>query len=396
MRIPLYFDSYNDEYKFNGLDKKFNDLLYDIGEKFLDTFPNLLKTNFIKTEQFHKKYFYPINLSCNFFHYADHYNFDIPNNIINDVKNEKCKLLIINILEGYELSRFEDLLKDKLMKKYNLKYSNFILITGNLIKISKKGIKNIYYNHWESIIIFHDEIIYDTVLENIFSNKIRDHKFICLQRRPKAQRLMLYTELYDHRNDGILTMGIGDNAVNLDLIRQIENNEIFNYKTLRKYQKKNLISTLPKEYDVKLAIDNPTHDSNIEKYLNSYLHIVSETNFEYVEDQMFFSEKIYKPMVFLQPFILFSQPHSLKYLRELGFRTFHSKYINEDYDNIKNDRERFLAALTQTQRVLSMPKNQLNDMTKEFLDILVHNYDNLKFRYNNNKDYYYELLKFLY
>jgi hypothetical protein len=206
---------------------------------------------------------------------------------------------------------------------------------------------------------------------------------------------MLYTELYDYRNDGILTMGIGDNAVNLDEILQIEKKYFFNYKTLRKYQKKNLISTLPKEYDVKLAVDNPTHDFNIEKYLNSYLHIVSETYFEYIEDQMFFSEKIYKPMVFLQPFILFSQPYSLKYLRELGFRTFHSKYINEDYDNIKNDRERFLAALTQIQRVLSMPKNQLNDMTKEFLDILVHNYDNLKFRYNNNKDYYFELLKFL-
>lgn len=392
MKIPLYFDNPSDELKFNGFEKKFNSLLYLDGQKFMDGFPNFLKENYYNVKKNTKeKYFYPVFFSYQCIHHLNQYYFNIPKNVIKDVKNNSCKLLLMNIYEGYELSLYDDVLKDNLLKVYNLKFTDLILVTGNLLKESPKGIKNIYCNYWESIIEDYDDQKSQEILTNIFSNKLKDHKFICLQRKLKIERLMLYTELYDYKNDGILTMGAGID----DEVLSMEKKHFFNYKTFRKYQKKKLKSTLPCEYDVNLSVENPTHDLQIEKYLNSYLHVVPETYFRYLEDQMFFSEKIYKPIVFMQPFVLFSQPHSLQYLRELGFKTFHSNFINEDYDKLTDDRERFLSALKQVKRVISMSRHQLRQMTQQFADILVHNHNNLKFIYNDNNRGYVDLLKLI-
>jgi hypothetical protein len=398
MKIPFYFDNKTDPYKNNAMDKKFNHRFYPSYEGlFKKSFPDCILKDIVEVDNtYNDKYFYPINLYYTLFHFMDQYDLSIPLKVLNDIKEKKCKLLMICIYEGYELDRFENLIKNKILIPFDIKYSDVILITGNLDKCSKHGLKNIYYNHWESIIKFYNEELFKQMLDNIFSDDLRTNKFICLQRRPKTQRLMLYTELYDYRTQGILTMGIGDNINSLEQIIEIENSYFLDRKIFRRYQKKNLRNTLPCEYDVKLALENPTHDQKIDKYLDSYLHVVSETYFENHENQMFFSEKIYKPMIFLQPFILFGQTHSLKSLHNLGFKTFHSKYINESYDNIKDDRERFLAATKQVKQIISLERKELHDMMRSFSDTLIYNYNHLNSRYYNNKCVYKELLSIMY
>jgi hypothetical protein len=59
------------------------------------------------------------------------------------------------------------------------------------------------------------------------------------------------------------------------------------------------------------------------------IHIVAETVFD--DKKIHLTEKVFKPIVMCQPFILYAGPGSLEYLRYYGFRTF-SDIWDESYD----------------------------------------------------------------
>ena len=62
---------------------------------------------------------------------------------------------------------------------------------------------------------------------------------------------------------------------------------------------------------------------------DSFWHIVSETVFYY--NKLHLTEKIFKPIVSKQPFMLIGAAGNLEYLKSYGFRTF-SSIIDESYD----------------------------------------------------------------
>ena len=67
-------------------------------------------------------------------------------------------------------------------------------------------------------------------------------------------------------------------------------------------------------------------------YNHSAYNIVSETH---DRGDTFVTEKIWKPVIMQQMFVVHSTPHYLKTLRELGFQTFHS-VLDESYDEEQN------------------------------------------------------------
>lgn len=68
------------------------------------------------------------------------------------------------------------------------------------------------------------------------------------------------------------------------------------------------------------------------------IHLVPETIFD--TEKVHLTEKIFKPIVMYQPFILFGGPHSLEYLKSYGFKTFDSVW-DESYDREENTNLRF-------------------------------------------------------
>jgi len=68
------------------------------------------------------------------------------------------------------------------------------------------------------------------------------------------------------------------------------------------------------------------------------IHIVPETLFDV--SKIHLTEKIFKPIVMYQPFIIFSGKHSLQYLKKYGFKTFDSCW-DESYDEEENTSKRF-------------------------------------------------------
>ena len=59
------------------------------------------------------------------------------------------------------------------------------------------------------------------------------------------------------------------------------------------------------------------------------------------------TEKTFKPILNLQPFVIIGNPGSLQLLKDLGYKTFES-VIKEDYDKIINHKDRMSQLLKST------------------------------------------------
>jgi hypothetical protein len=133
---------------------------------------------------------------------------------------------------------------------------------------------------------------------------------------------------------------------------------------------KNFYDFLP----VKLDTDPTVNDLTIRHELldKAYINLVVESKF-FDHDTLFFSEKIFKPIRYLQPFLLVGKNGSLKLLRELGYKTFHP-YIDESYDTIEDDNLRLNAIFSEIDRICSLTHEEMQDMMVKCLPIVLHNY----------------------
>ena len=115
-------------------------------------------------------------------------------------------------------------------------------------------------------------------------------------------------------------------------------------------------------------------------YLDSYIHLTSETNF--YEPGVYFSEKTWKPIINLQPFIMMNYYNSLKYLKDLGLKTF-APFIDESYDTIRDGRKRATAIYNEIKRLDSLPKEELHEWYNSIKPILLHNRE-VMFKYTGD------------
>jgi len=82
--------------------------------------------------------------------------------------------------------------------------------------------------------------------------------------------------------------------------------------------------------DVKdISKTNPTHMIPMRHCMGSFIYVNTETH--YTSENLFISEKTYKPISIGMPFISLGNPGTLKYLHSIGFETF-SDWIDERYD----------------------------------------------------------------
>lgn len=105
-------------------------------------------------------------------------------------------------------------------------------------------------------------------------------------------------------------------------------------------------------------------------YKDVFLDVVTESRF--AQPTANYSEKVYQPMFYLKPFILAAPPHTLKYLREQGFKTF-GNFWDESYDSIENHEERLMAIIDLVDIIDTMPIETLRDMYMKMQRILEHN-----------------------
>jgi len=110
-------------------------------------------------------------------------------------------------------------------------------------------------------------------------------------------------------------------------------------------------------------------DISTDVFSDAYLSIVTETFFT---GPLYFSEKIFNSMLYNHFFIYLGPPHSLKYLRSLGFKTW-AHIIDESYDDIENPAERLYAVTSSINKFLSNPIDDIRQIYIENLDVINHN-----------------------
>jgi len=109
--------------------------------------------------------------------------------------------------------------------------------------------------------------------------------------------------------------------------------------------------------------------------LSCYFDIVSESAFANT-DNVFFTEKIMKPLINLHPFIVIATGGFLRGLRSLGFKTYDGLF-DESYDDIVDKWERFDFITREIDRILSKSKEEIKDLYEEYLDVCIYNRNHL-------------------
>jgi hypothetical protein len=104
---------------------------------------------------------------------------------------------------------------------------------------------------------------------------------------------------------------------------------------------------------------------------DSFWHIVTETVFYY--DKLHLTEKIFKPIVSKQPFMLVAAPGNLAYLRSYGFKTFEG-IIDESYDQIQDPDARIDAIVQQLVWYCSLSEADKKDVIIAVNDIVEYNF----------------------
>lgn len=84
------------------------------------------------------------------------------------------------------------------------------------------------------------------------------------------------------------------------------------------------------------------------------------------------TEKLYKPIGCKTPFIAFSTPWFLKDLKKLGYKTFHP-YIDESYDEIKENMPRLRAIVAEINRISNMSSDEFQILLENCKPIVEHN-----------------------
>lgn len=234
-----------------------------------------------------------------------------------DFKKYKRKFALVDHRTGnYQLWENDFYWKDLYDRVDYLIDNGFIIVITNpwesthtIIKqLRKINIKENKYTYWPGGASFFWWIMFDRYNGQTFdvdhSKKLFDFFYLNKQERP--HRVKLFKKL---QAEGLLDNSLYSflsESKNLDPMYELPWVDVNNYP---KYGKDRDMYELP--------------------YNHSSYNIVSETH-DFGET--FVTEKIWKPMLMEQIFVVHSKPQYLQKLREMGFKTFNNLF-DESYDN---------------------------------------------------------------
>lgn len=324
-----------------------------------------------------EKYLFPIRIDIimnklNVSTYLKNFRFTLPDNVVTDIKNNRCKLLFDLSLETYMVlsTTYQTALERlilKTMKRYNLQKSDVILITGNYASVQSNNFMVAIYNWWNTLIKPCTQEFFNLQESLTLSESHRNKKILNFMRkeRPPRMQLAYFVYLNNLRDHNIVTCG-----------KNVQS--IFWQNTVDMYPDQPFLDSLPWEYDTKLRIPHidglmATTDAERLAYTETYINCVVEGTARYVENHLEITEKLFKPIAHLQPFFVVAQPGVLAYLKGMGFKTFNHLW-NEDYDLHGSDQDRFDACTALYKKLSLTSHSDLAKMAKEAWPTVEHNY----------------------
>ena len=203
--------------------------------------------------------------------------------------------------------------------------------------------------------------------------------FICLNFTPRWQRwlVMLFLQKNKWIERGFVSFP-GPTTFKMKSMANLQKElaSIDTDASLRAHLE-DFIRLCPLELDVKAGRSlTPLYEYPVEQMLHSLVHVVTESEMAHPHHKVRVTEKIIKPIVGLQPFVVVGNAFSLKLLRSMGFKTF-SPWIDESYDEIQDPVERARAVLKEIGRLVAMDFMQLKALLAPLDAVLAHNFEHL-------------------
>lgn len=350
----------------------------------------------------------------------------LSNAVIKACNSGLCKVGIFFDSEGTEEGDPHFKWFEKFAHKNTLNFTNFFFSHGNRI-LAKSYMKYLRgkepkvtilkYSHFQDFpwFIYNGQGTSPTKLDiivhfmrNLVHNREvhKEKHFLCLNRVPRAGRLLIFAVIASNRkldSKSILSIGSGDNSPETNNYHKFVSfsHDIQGQPPSEKEQKivpsrlQNFINSY--DWDERSHILDNLEDTNkalsinLDFHQSTFVNIVTETL--YSNKTIFFSEKIFKPIYMLQPFILIGNPHSLKELKKLGYKTF-DRWWDESYDEEENLIKRVLKIEKILKKISKLTPDELFSWTTAMEDTLVHNYSVLFFEPKQESLDYFNFLSF--
>lgn len=384
-KLHLYFE-HQDHFQ-NGLHEQFIDRISfatDTGKRVTRSVKNLYEKSFDQTENElwvratgEEFYFYPFSFVYPFekYGYVDRHtgykHVRIPERVIDDCVAKRAAILVYDTWEGDPWWHYNEYITHICMNNRHLRPEHFLVVSGNLKQPTNIPYKHVGLLWFQSI--FQESFDTELLEFMVLKEKPRENKFIMMSRRPAEHRLAMLYNLWDFLDQGVASFSIENDL--WELIRDNTPNYLKKYDP-EKMQK--ILDHLPLRIRGDANADelNPVKDHVPVKFYNSHLHIVPETFYrgEDNPEQMFFSEKTFKPIQAFQPFVLINYPNSLGTLRQYGYETF-SEWIDESYDIPEHINDRIAAASSAVIEFINHSPKELAAIHKEMYPVLKHNHN---------------------
>jgi UDPglucose 6-dehydrogenase len=174
---------------------------------------------------------------------------------------------------------------------------------------------------------------------------LKPKKFLCFNKVPRKHRMKLLDKVLFH---GLLDKAYYSFEGHGNWLEPVVSENV--YKEIAKNA-----DLFPIRLNITEERTNPVtiEQDDLQYFANSLFSVVTETIFYEDENSphsVFFSEKIWKPIILSHPFIIVARPYSLAKLKEMGYKTF-SPWIDERYDTIEDDEERLEFIVNEIQRL---------------------------------------------
>lgn len=271
--------------------------------------------------------------------------------------------------------------------------SRNILHPANKIKFTR------YYPYMEEISAIErgNDLIksYDTEL-------LPEKRFLSLNLRPRIHRLLLLGLFHklDLLKDSYFTMGKKELPESGKIMEHIEhtyisgcglNNDIFLEldKNINDFVLDITEGVVP-DYNLDVVRDKYNQASMIKYYSESLLSVVTETTFH--TNIMAVTEKSFKPIKYMHPFIIVGTCGSLQNLRDMGYKTF-GEFWDESYDDISDNNKRLCKIAEICKDIQSWHDDKVLDFKRKVKATVTFNYNHMV--NNPHSDVYTEIAKYI-
>ena len=294
------------------------------------------------------------------------------------------------------------------IKLNNWKESQFYIINNNSLINRVKEKFNSNMNFFKMSCLLR---VLSSMTRPIVSEKdiCFDKKFIflCLNRNPNAShRIALLSYLKNLKllendiTDWSWARGYNETAVNIQSIKHIKKYIDISNKTLikdyleiAKSKKLSFYEQNVNWFEKEIYYWIPDKHTTLNSFKNSYINIITESDFDFVENNLAITEKTYRPFYYFQMPVFLARPGHVNSLKNEFDLYLFDDLIDHSYDNEKDDTNRFHMVVNEIKRLSNMRK-EISEYYKNNIEKLIHNHNFIK-RYADKQieeNYFLQLL----